>query len=98
MGTDFGVVLGLANEAENGGAGFVSGGSGGGREFEGAVRKSETIAEGAVGAELNFPTAERYPGVGFGGAVDDQLGVDVKPELVRSGRLGAETRNPAEVL
>jgi len=99
MGAYFGVVFGLANEPQNCGAGFFVGGSGGGGKFERAIRQSESEAEGAVRTEFNFAPAKGYPGRRFGRAINDQLRVEIEPELARSGRLTSEwTRNTTTLL
>ena len=62
-----------------------------------AGRQGDERVEGAVAAQLDRLALERHPGVGLGGAVDDQLGVELEPELPGLARgqeaAGAEARH-----
>ena len=61
----------------------VVGGNGNGRQIVFSVRQREAVAEGAVGTQFDFVSAERDLRVRLGRAVDDELGIDVKPEPLR---------------
>ena len=55
-----------------------------------AVGQAEAHREGAVGPQLDRLALQRDAGVRLGGAVDDQLGVELEPELaLLAGQEGA---------
>ena len=45
-----------------------------------AIRQGAAETEGAVGTKWNRSAANRHARAGLRGAVDDKLGIDVKPE------------------
>ena len=60
-----------------------SGDGGDGGDDLPAVRQAEAHGEGAVGPQLDRLALQGDAGVGFRGAVDDQFGVQLEPELPR---------------
>ena len=80
-GANFAEVFGGAAEFQFRGASVRAvGGNGHGRQIVFAIRQGEAEAERAVGTQFDFVPAQRDFGVGLGGAVNDQFGVDVEPE------------------
>src|SRR5438132_13414666 len=74
--------LGIAFDGEDDGA-FLDavGGGGGGRDDLPAVGQAEAHGEGAVRAELDRLALERDFRARRGSAIDDQLRVELEPEL-----------------
>src|SRR5437868_6593812 len=75
-------MLGVAFDGQYDGAFFdaVGGGGDSGDDLA-AIGEAEAHRKSSVGAELDRLALESDLGVGFGGAVDDQLGIKLKPEL-----------------
>src|SRR5262249_56905762 len=90
-------LLGVALDGEDNGALLDAvGGLGDGGDDLPAVGQAEAHGKGAVGAQLDRLALERDAGAGFGGAVDDQLGVELEPELAppaEAEAAGAEARH-----
>jgi hypothetical protein len=63
-----------------------------------AIGEGKSIAEGAVVTKFDEPAADAHLGVGLGGAVDDELGVDVEPEPARLFRAAVSARDAAQLM
>src|SRR6266545_7215547 len=90
-------LLGVALDGEDNGALLDTvGGSGDRGDDLPAVRQAKTHREGAVRTQLDRLALQGDASARFGGAVDDQFGVDLEPELALLARqecARAETRH-----
>ena len=75
------LVLGVAAESQSGTSAIRAVRGGGNRgQVVLPIWKGKAVAKRAVGTQLNGPAADGHFCIGFGCAVDDELGVDIEPE------------------
>src|SRR5437773_3433219 len=81
MGSDFANISGVAGKTQLGPARLVIDRDRSSGQFVKTIGQRKAIAEGAIGPELDWTSADGDARIRFGSAINDQLGINVEPKL-----------------